>query len=134
MSTVKTAAYIAIILHFLRKISRKIIYRPRCKPRSKDCVYLFVRDERNPGNEREVLVAYVPADKGSFLDYTFAIEKCLPVKFSAYPITGDCTLPPEICTMASPFGMREEVDILEAVASAKRQYPEITPIWEITPE
>lgn len=134
MQSIRIAVYNAIILHFLLKISRKITYRPRREPQPKDCVYLFVRDERNPGNEREVLVATVHSDKSYFLRYAFAIEKYLPVKFAAYPITGDCPLPPEISTTDSPFGQIEEMDIMAAVTSATRLFPEITPIWEITPE
>lgn len=57
--TMEAVVYIAIIIHFLRKISSKITYRPRRAPRPVHGAYLYVRDERNPGKAREAIVATV---------------------------------------------------------------------------
>ena len=128
------AVYIAIILHFLRKISRKITYRPGSAPLPKCSAYLVVRDLWNP-EQGEAVVAAICSEHGPYIHYAFMLEHYLPQGFDANPMSEEfaniCGLPPRISSKDSPFDTGEITEIMAAVTQAAHEHPEIIPICRL---
>ena len=123
-----TAAYIAISIHYLRRIIRKVAPDPARK--RTPGAYIYVKHNRS---ERRFTVAGIDksvTDTDSMLEQIDFIRKRLPIGFSAWiydPRDPGHTLalPPTLgnARHLAPMDMK----VVRAILDASREFPEIFP-------